>query len=279
MNHDTDIIKWQPMIGISLGLHLGVLVLMIFLPGFLSLSPRVLPGTVYQVDLVSLSVGNGQKAKGGQTVYDKNKVLKPDLPAKRVSEDKIRAEEPIKIAKLTTIIKAEKEHDASSSELIKEAITKIEKEARTAKQAKQEEDRQIEEAIAGLKNKPITGSDSGAAQANAGVSGNPGGTPAAGSSLAMQIYQSEVERWIFSKWSYPVALSNQKDLAAVVELLVRANGSIEKSSFVKRSGNPVFDASVLKAIERANPLPPFPEGLRKSNDEFEINFDLTKVPQ
>jgi len=263
------------MIGISIALHLIIFLLMVFLPGFMSFNTRVLPGTIYQVDLVALSAWNGQKEKGGQAV------LKPDLSAKRVSEGKAREEEPIKIAKLTTIMKtaSEKEHDASSAELIKEAITKIEKEARTAKQAKQEEDRQIEEAIAGLKNMPKTGSDTGAAQASAGVSGNPAGTPAMGSSVAMQIYQSEVESWIFGKWSYPVALSNQKDLVAVVELLVRANGLIEKTNFIKRSGNPVFDASVLKAIERANPLPPFPEGLRKNNEEFEINFNLKNVKQ
>lgn len=261
------------MIGISIALHLIVFALMIFLPGFMSFNTRALPGTIYQVDLVSLSAWNGQKVKSGQAIF------KPDLAAKRISEDKTREEEPIKIAKLTTIMKSEKEHNASSAELIKEAITKIEKEARTAKQAKQEEDRQIEEAIAGLKNGPKTGSDTGTAQASAGVSGNPNGMPATGNSLAVQIYQSEVERWIFGKWSYPVALSNQKDLEAVVELLVRANGLIEKTNFIKRSGNPVFDASVLKAIERANPLPPFPEGLRKSNEEFEINFNLKNVKQ
>ena len=266
------------MIGISITLHLIVFALMVFLPGFNSFNTRVLPGMIYQVDLVTLSAWNGQKEKGGQAGFDKNKVseavFKPDLSAKRVLEGKAREEEPIKIAKLTTIMKSEKEHDASSAELIKEAITKIEKETRVAKQAKQEEDRQIEEAIAGLKSQVKAIPNTGGTQAGQGTTGSSVGTPMT-DSLAEQIYRAEVMELIRSKWSYPVEL--QKNLEAIVELSVRADGLVEKTTFVKRSGNSVFDVLVLKAIERAKPLPPFPEGLRKSNEEIEINFNLKNV--
>jgi len=55
---------------------------------------------------------------------------------------------------------------------------------------------------------------------------------------------------------------------------VKRDGAILKRRFKKRSSSAVFDESVSKAIERSNPLPPFPEGYRKSHDEIEINFNL-----
>jgi colicin import membrane protein len=278
MNHEANIIKWQPLIGVSCLLHLTVFALMVFLPGFMSLNSRALPDTIYEVDLVALSGLNGSQPKN---LSEKSKAIESLLNSgpsvKRIMENKSKEEEPIKIAKLSTVVKTppEKSQEASSSELIKETITKIEKQAKVEKQVKQEEDRQIEEALTKFKGQLKVGPNTGGAQATAALPGT--GTSITGGSAAMQIYQSEIKRWIYSKWSYPVALSNQKDLEAVVELSVKANGSIEKTTFVKRSNNPVFDASILKAVERANPLPPFPEGYHKSDEEIQITFSLKDV--
>ena len=92
----------------------------------------------------------------------------------------------------------------------------------------------------------------------------------------MQFYQMEVETWIKRNWSYPVAMDNPKDLQAVVVLSVKSDGAILKTQFDKRSSSAIFDESVLKAIERSNPLPPFPESYRQhyDKDEIEINFNL-----
>ena len=39
----------------------------------------------------------------------------------------------------------------------------------------------------------------------------------------------------------------------------------------------MFDESVMRAIERSDPLPPFPEGFLKSFEEIEINFNLREL--
>jgi colicin import membrane protein len=39
----------------------------------------------------------------------------------------------------------------------------------------------------------------------------------------------------------------------------------------------LFDESVLKAIERSNPLPPFPDSYRMSQDELQITFNLSDL--
>ena len=58
---------------------------------------------------------------------------------------------------------------------------------------------------------------------------------------------------------------------------VKNNGAILESWFRKRSSNVIFDQSVLKALERSDPLPPFPEHYRKTYDEIEINFNLREL--
>jgi colicin import membrane protein len=90
----------------------------------------------------------------------------------------------------------------------------------------------------------------------------------------VQIYQMQVESVIKSNWHYPVATDSQKDREAILLLTVKRDGAILSSRFDKRSQNALFDESVIKAIERSNPLPPFPESLRRTHEEFVIRFNL-----
>jgi colicin import membrane protein len=66
---------------------------------------------------------------------------------------------------------------------------------------------------------------------------------------------------------------------STVVVKVRQDGTILKSWFIDRSSNAIFDASVIKAVERSNPLPPFPEGYNKRQDEMEIRFDLSELEE
>jgi colicin import membrane protein len=52
-----------------------------------------------------------------------------------------------------------------------------------------------------------------------------------------------------------------------------------KSRFKTRSSFPLFDQSVLRAVERSDPLPPFPEGYMKTSEEIEINFNLKELEE
>jgi colicin import membrane protein len=149
----------------------------------------------------------------------------------------------------------------SPSDLIDKAISKIESKVKT--------EEHLDRALAGLETKAGTRRADEGPAAGGGLMGGglPGGT-------AMQIYQAEVESLIKSNWHYPVAMDNRKDVEAIVVLLVKSDGTIMRSRFDRRSQNVLFDESVLKAIERSNPLPPFPESYRKSYEELEISFNL-----
>ncbi|HIJ21216.1 MAG TPA: TonB family protein, partial [Deltaproteobacteria bacterium] len=98
--------------------------------------------------------------------------------------------------------------------------------------------------------------------------------------ISIRLYQMEVAERIKQNWSYPMAISNPGEyqaIEAVVVVTVRENGTIIRFSVKKKSSSTLFDASVLKAIERSDPLPPFPEGYRKSTDDIEIRFNLSDM--
>jgi colicin import membrane protein len=91
-----------------------------------------------------------------------------------------------------------------------------------------------------------------------------------------------IEDAIKSNWTYPVAFNsttNKEDLEAIIILTVRRDGKILKTWFGKKSKSPLFDDSVLKAVERSDPLPEFPPGYLKRHDEVEITFNLKDLVQ
>ena len=71
-------------------------------------------------------------------------------------------------------------------------------------------------------------------------------------------------------WKMPTWLSGRK-LKAKVLVKLTPQGRILSTDFVERSGNPDFDLEVLKAIERADPVPAPPKDLA---DHFLANGEI-----
>jgi colicin import membrane protein len=85
----------------------------------------------------------------------------------------------------------------------------------------------------------------------------------------------QVTEHISHNWTYPAALDGSSgNPEAEVVVQVRSDGSIISYNLSKRSTNPRFDESVLKAVERSNPLPRLPEGYGKSREVFILTFSL-----
>jgi len=97
----------------------------------------------------------------------------------------------------------------------------------------------------------------------------------------IQLYQMRIEDAIKNNWSYPalINIKGKKAPEAIIIVTLRNDGKILKAWFRKKSNNPLFDDSVLKAVERSDPLPEFPPGYLKSYDEVEINFNLKDLVQ
>lgn len=250
--------RWGPMMILSVLFHLAVFSIFLFLPESLP-HRRPFEGVVYEVNLVEMPGGGVQKPAVTKPAETKKSgpAIKTNTPAKRIEGPKKKTQ-PVVIAKRTVEKKRSpvKEPKKTASQMIDRAISRIERKVKTDNRS------HVDRAISNLEKSVAIGKGTGA----------PGGSPATG--IPMQIYQMEVEGWIKSNWAYPVALGDSRDLEAVVVLRVKADGTVLKTRFTKTSNSDIFDQSVIKAIERSDPLPPFPETYRKSYEEFEINFNL-----
>ena len=261
--------KWSPMVLWSVLLHLAIFSTLLFVPESLPTTRRPYGAIVYQVDLVEMPTLGAAKPQGGSVTKARptDAPVKIETKAKRIETTK-KEEKPLVISKKTVEKPAApiKEPEVAPSELIDKAISRIEKKVESEERSEQHVDR----VISRLQSK--VGDQKGSPLGSPGPA--VGGTAVAGT--AIQLYQMQVESWIKSNWAYPVAMDNARDLAAVVVLTVKSDGAILKTRFDKRSSSAIFDESVSKAIERSNPLPPFPESYSKlyDKDEIEINFNL-----
>lgn len=256
--------KWGSMVALSVAFHLGIFLAIIFIPE--TIPARHIPGVVYEVDLVTLPAPVGSKRPG--TSSGKGAELPP--PAKRKQATKTRriptqkkAEKPLVIAKRT--VEAKKitppQKRLSSTKLIDRAISKIEDRVK-----KEDAEKHVERAIRELEKKAVAPDQAGS------EGGGSGGSEVAG--ISKTLYQMEVETHIKSNWSYPVALRDSEGLEATVLIKVNETGHIIDFRFKKRSTDNTFNDSVLKAVERSDPLPPFPEVFGEKEDEIEVNFNL-----
>jgi len=251
-------IRWTPMVMLSICLHLIVFFTILFVPESTP-SQRQIEGIVYEVDLVEMSSALLERLDAATVIEKKeDTVTSKDSQARRISVPE-REETPLVVAKKTVAKKdtQPEKPKLSSSQLIDSAISRIEKKVET------EEVNHVAKAISELEKK-VEGRSIG----RRGM----GGQPPDG--ITIRIYQMEVESRIKGNWAYPVAVQNLKKLQAIMVLKVKQDGTILEYQFKESSGDTIFDQSVLKAIEKSDPLPPFPEGYIKSDEEFEIRFNL-----
>ena len=211
------------------------------------------------VDTPGKIIPSSIKTSRSRRISLPKKKEKPVIIGKRVVERKTQKKQPVK--------KIEKPK-VNASKLIDQAISKIEKKVKAEKKIKTEKKDHLSTALSKI-------------QSQVAKTGNKNPTgDRSETGIAIRLYQMEVAERIKQNWSYPVAISNPGELQgieAVVVVTVKENGTIVRSSVKKRSLNTLFDASVLKAIERSDPLPPFPDGYRKSSDDIEFRFNLSEM--
>ncbi len=265
--------KWVWMIALSLLFHLTALSFTLFLTQEKIEYPSI-GERVYNVELVEQpGAPTGAKEKGG--VVSKPRAAKkqttsyiPESKAKRVPLNEKKA--PPILAKRVSpkIVPKKKERSFSASELIDKAISKIEKGVRdTEKQESGKEE----------KGKFLSESESQESGFSKEGEGGGGSVPSPLIGKIILIYQMEIENIIKNNWSYPVALLDVKKgeiPEAVVTVKVKSSGEILDMRFNKKSADALFNNSVIKAIEKSDPLPEFPPGYKKRYDEIEITFNL-----
>ena len=270
---DRDRKRWTSGVIISLLFHVLLFSLVLFVPD--SMPTRRIGGMpVYEVNLVEMPTQKRSETASKASVETSGPEVSSSKasPAARRITPPAQEEKPVIIGKRVVERKKEEEKKirkppkpkVSPSKLIDGAVSRIEKKVKAKKSD------HLAQALSKIEKK--------AREEGEGVPGRGG----AEDGITIRMYQLAVEEQIKSNWSYPVALMDSKklkNLEAIVLVKVRQDGTILKSWLTKRSASAIFDGSVLKAVERSDPLPPFPEGYKRSTDEIEIKFDLSELEE
>lgn len=81
--------------------------------------------------------------------------------------------------------------------------------------------------------------------------------------LELNAYYLKLRDAIQSKWVFPN--DSKKDLMTIINIKISKSGNLMEKWIETSSGNPSYDNSVIRAIEKAAPFPPLP-------DIFKNNF-------
>ena len=99
-----------------------------------------------------------------------------------------------------------------------------------------------------------------------------GGTGVSAADLRFSWYYQAVWNKIKSAWILPSYGTSRQPREAIVVLKIDKSGRILRVAFEKKSGDPGLDNSVLRAVKKADPLPPLPPGFRENVLELGIRF-------
>jgi len=244
---------------------------------------------VYHVELVGPPSGveSGVRVKGSANIArrkDKSHLIKTET--RRIAIKKKKTVSVLAKRILSKPIVRERKRDFSASELVDRAISKIEKKVKkdrpdNLEKALSQIERKVRNYKTSQSEKSLDKPEGGIKPVSKGGKGGIFGM-SSGIGKGIQLYQMKIEDAIKNNWSYPVALINikrKKPPEAIIIVTVRSDGKILKAWFRKKSNNSLFDDSVMKAVERSDPLPEFPPGYLKSYDEIEINFSLKDLIQ
>lgn len=116
---------------------------------------------------------------------------------------------------------------------------------------------------------PIVATAGGGAGSGIGSgtgTGSGGGTPE-------QVHANMVEAKIKREWALPQNFPKGKNpLAAIIVVIIERDGQVQKAWFEKKSGNNAYDQMAMRAIKKAEPLPPFLKGMTGNTAAVGIRF-------
>jgi TonB family protein len=85
----------------------------------------------------------------------------------------------------------------------------------------------------------------------------------------MRAYREELRSKIVNAWNIP---PQSKGLKAVFFLSINRAGNVELARLDQGSGNALFDESLRRAIQQAQPFPALPEDFPSRTYDVPLNF-------
>lgn len=269
---------------LSLFLHAALLALLLLSPSFPSHGISL--GPVYDVALVDFPDGRasggyatgapssaGKEAKAIKRVETSSKISLPPLPEVPVRRIERRVEPP-KVAKEVKEAKEAKEDRSALERAIANAKKKAAAESsspgRPFDDAKSVGKAQKADGSAHANSSPA-GTAAQAGRAASGVSSAGEGGEGAGDAR-VNAYYREIWLRIRAQWALPGGMLPREPLESVISIVILRTGAIVEAKFEKTSGNRYFDESAMKAVQKANPLPPMPAWLNGNSLNVGIRF-------
>jgi TonB family protein len=265
-HQDRDQLGWGVLV--SLGLHVLLVAALVLWPGWHA-SRRITFAPVYSVRLVGpprLPAPAAPKPKPAVRVKPKPK--SPARPAPRPKPAASKKEaiglKKKKAAKPKRRVRAKPTPKVDDSAELDKRIRRL--------QRKVAAERALERAISRIQSRVASRNNT-----------LPGAFASAGGgqlSMRFQVYYTQLWEKIRRHWVVPEALvQNTRGLMAVIVMRIRKDGSLAKVWLEQSSGNPRFDTSALRAVERAAPFPPLPAGLRQPVHEVGVRFRIEDITQ
>jgi colicin import membrane protein len=223
----------------------------------------------YSVNLVGDIGGSPGGPKTGSVLEGKPVPEKKAPPAK--------ASKPIPAPKKKPVLERKEKEAVSLSKKKAPPKSTPSKETTTKEELSQLNDRIKEmrrrtEYLDVAKSKGPSGA---AGQKGAGTGyGLPGSAEGGGKVLdpVSQRYMLEIWEKIKNSWGLPGMASFKKDLETIVTIRIRKDGRIVDINIEKRSGNRIYDESILRVLRSVDPLPPIPTTLNMESMEIGFRF-------
>ncbi len=97
--------------------------------------------------------------------------------------------------------------------------------------------------------------------------------PAQPSESKLNEYYGRIWAKVKQSWTIPENLLKETiDLETVIVVIIEPDGRVQKWWFEKKSGDDVYDQMAVRAIKKAEPLPPIPKELNEKTLEVGIRF-------
>jgi colicin import membrane protein len=272
--------------GISLFIHLSFIGSMVLLPESAP-RQRFSPGSI-NVRIVSLP-GPPASAPAPAAKPAAKTVVTPKTEVKKTAKAPVIEDAPPKPLAVTPqpsktvslspekrkwkVKKSLKKKTLDRRKMIDQAMSGVQKKVEKSKIDS------VNQAIAALKKKVAqteanTASTGQTARAAAGA-GVPGATGSGGKRALdlIDIYKIEVAFQVERHWAFSEQLAGDgRALQASLVFRVLPSGEVSDIRFTERSGNSYLDESAYKAIVKASPVSPHPEGVREMYVTVALRF-------
>jgi len=228
------------MLILSACIHAAMFTLLTILPW---LSSRKIHAPIYAVTLITQAAPRPKDTKPEVTVK-KKPVRKPP---KKVKEEPITVKKP-EPKKTVALRKKPVKEDVISEKRVQEKIeSRIEK---LRKKLEADVKPEVTEEVAQVAPKPSR----------------------AIIDMRLRAYYNSIWQRIKEEWILPESLLEEVRAVPVIVIKVQRDGSILESWFEQKSGSTIYDEYAMRAIKKANPLPPFPQELEEEVLEIGIRF-------